>query len=482
MINAALRLPLGLLPLLAVVALLGPSDRPHLPITQLPVALTSLPPHQRTNQPTNQLPVQPLTDTLTTDFPRSLTFTLDLDAPPQAGVLTYDLEGESCLEAVTQVPVQPDGARLRWKWQFSRSGSPPPGARIWWEWTVTDAAGDTFTTSRQHALLLDDRYTWRQVSAEGVDVFWARGDEVGPALLESATAALARLESELGIRLQRGATLVVYGSTAEMRDAVLFVQEWTGALAYTDFNVILMGVNRGNLESWGKPTVAHELAHLVIGQYGRSCVGGSRPTWLEEGLAVWAEGEPSETVRREIADGIAEDRFAPVRSLNGAFAADVEAAGSAYSQSYSLVAYLLETYGQERLQALILTLADGATYDEALETVYGFNTDGLEVAWRAAIGAPPRAIPPTPTPIDPALVPTAPPVAVLANVPTPPAAAATPRPAEPENGPSAGICAAAFLALVGLWSGSRAVSWPPGRWAGSRADHLTTRRSDDVTS
>jgi hypothetical protein len=172
-------------------------------------------------------------------------------------------------------------------------------------------------------------------------------------------------------------------------------------------------------ETWGSDTIRHELAHLVIGQFGRSCLGGSRPTWLEEGLATYAEGEPVDEVLQHIEDGIENDSFQPVRSLNGAFPAHSESANAAYSQSFSLVDFLLQTYGQEALQSLILDMAAAEGYDAALENVYGFNADGLEEAWREAIGAPPRQIPPTPTPVSAASVPTVVPLNAAASVPTP---------------------------------------------------------------
>jgi hypothetical protein len=62
-----------------------------------------------------------------------------------------------------------------------------------------------------------------------------------------------------------------------------------------------------------------------------------------------------------------------------------------YSQSYSLVKFLLETYGREEMNSLLLQLRDGVAIEEALQAVYGFDVDGLEDAWRAAIGAKPRA-------------------------------------------------------------------------------------------
>jgi hypothetical protein len=120
--------------------------------------------------------------------------------------------------------------------------------------------------------------------------------------------------------------------------------------------------------------------------------------------------------------GIEFDAFAPVRSLNGAFPARGDEATIAYSQSYSLVAYLLDTYGPEKMQQLLLTLADAAGYDDALEQVYGFNADGLEEAWRGAIGAPARTIPATPTPIAAAAIPTVDPLGAAQSWPTPAAA------------------------------------------------------------
>ncbi len=382
------------------------------------------------------------------DFPQSVTFRLDVQTtrPLTSATLNYSTNRLSCLPAQTQVPVTPAGNSLEWQWVFSRSGSPPPGVQLSWSWTLVDDNGNNYTTPQQSLTLSDPRYNWQQVSAGGVHVNWYRGDNVGPELLQAALDSLQRLQAEMGIQLEQDVRFFIYGSANDMRDAVLYVQDWAGALAFADYNIILMGVAPSQLESWGRPTVAHELAHLVVGQFGWSCVGGSRPTWLEEGLAMVAEGDPSDTVRQDIARGIDADVFVPVRSLNGAFSAHSADAGIAYSQSYSLVAFLLDTYGQQAMQRLLRTLADGAAYDQALEEVYGFNSDGLETAWRAAIGAPSRQIPATPTPINPALIPTALPLQVVRSQPTPPAAASPPPGAAGPDG--GGLCPAAFLPPV----------------------------------
>ena len=407
-----------------------------------------------------------LSDEAVVDFPESVTFRLNLDENTaiSEATLTYQLGRSGCLQAGTQVPVEVDGPELEWTWVMSRSGNPPPGAQMWWQWTLTDAAGNITVTPRQEVTFTDERFDWRTVEAGGtgdeapIRLHWYEGDEVGPILLGAAVAGLDRLEQDIGVELDGQVTFFIYGNTADMREALLYSQDWVGGAAFADYNTILIGVEPDQAEDWGSSTVRHELAHLVIGQFAQSCLGGGLPTWLSEGLAVYAEGEPDDTTQRDVEMGIEFDAFAPVRSLNGAFPARGGEATSAYSQSYSLVAYLLDNYGQEKMQQLLLALADAAGYDDALEQVYGFNADGLEEAWRAAIGAPERAIPPTPTPIAAAAIPTVDPLGAAQSWPTPPAPATpadagTVAPSSDEGSPSdegssPGLCALGLAPLL----------------------------------
>ena len=387
------------------------------------------------------------------DFPQSVTFELELaDASNVAEVnLVYEVDRFSCLEANTVVPAELENNRAEWTWEMVRSGNPPPGATLHWSWEITDSNGNITTTPSQSHTFVDDRFEWQTVSAPNIQLHWYRGDEVGPLLLDAAVAGLAQLENEMGIALDSEVQLFIYAESDDMRDAVLYIQEWAGGVAFSEYNIILMGVPPNIAESWGRPTVRHELAHLVVAQFGRSCVGGSRPTWLNEGLAVYAEGTPSDTIQQDIANGIENNRFEPIRSLSGAFSSHGPEAGIAYSQSYSVVQFLLETYGQAQMQALLLTLAQGAGYDEALEAVYGFNVDGLELVWRQQLDLPKRVIPATPTAVSASAIATIEPFGLPESVPTEPAAAATAVPSASAN-PGSGICnlGAMPLLLVGF--------------------------------
>lgn len=379
------------------------------------------------------------------DFPETVTFRLELEAgqKPAEATLIYQLGQNNCLAAGTQVPVEISGPILEWTWVMSRSGNPPPGAEMWWQWHITDSAGHTIITPKEQLTFSDDRFDWQNetATADGsapIRLNWYEGDEVGPILLDAAVAGLERLEQDVGIELQGDVQFFIYGDTADMREALLYVPDWAGGIAFSEYNTILIGVPPYSVETYGKDTVRHELAHLVIGQFARSCLGGSLPTWLSEGLAVFAEGEAGEEITADINEGIQNNTFQPVRSLNGAFPSQDDQARAAYSQSYSLVAFLLDNYGQEKMAALLQTLAGGAGYDSALEQVYGFNADGLEVAWRSAIGASPRQIPPTPTPLTAAGIPTALPLDAAESRPTPsPAPGSAANDASATNSPTA---------------------------------------------
>lgn len=380
-------------------------------------------------------------------FPSQIAFILELGPGHEvtAVTLTFTVEKFSCLDADVRVPVEIEDNVASWDWVLTRSGNLPPGSIVNWFWTLTDTDGNETTTNVQSLTFEDSRYQWRELEAEGINLYWYDGNQVGPTLLDASTESLRRLETEMGIELQEEVNVYIYGSSEDMREALLYVQGWAGGVAFAEYNTIMMGVPPRLADTWGTEVVPHELAHLVVAQYGRSCVGGSRPTWLNEGLAVYAEGPPSAETLADLERGLEENAFEPIRSLNGAFAADHSQAGLSYSQSYSIVNYMLETYGQEKMQQLLLTLAAGEEYDEALLEVYGFTIDGLESEWRTAIGAAPREIPPTATPLNVSAIPTYEPSGLPQSLPTP-----QPVAAEEGDGRANPICALGLFPLFFL--------------------------------
>jgi hypothetical protein len=325
------------------------------------------------------------------DFPGSITFHLAVSGRTviDAIELEYGAARVSCGPSSAKARPDFDPAtqvQVSWRWDLRKSHSLPPGARVHWRWHVQDKAGNVLTVQEETIAFDDPRYNWQETRSEELVLFSATPDQtVTQALWQAANEALARLESDIGARPERPVRIYNYPSTQELQEAVVYTQKWTGGLAFSAYDTILLGVNRSNL-AWGKGAIAHELAHVVVHQRTFNCIGGM-PMWLDEGLATYVEDNP----RQEAFDeALAEDDLFSLQSLCSGFPANSKRAHLAYAQSYRVVGYLVETYGPEKMAALLDVFKEGTAYDKALQQVYGFDILSLDTEWRISLGLSPR--------------------------------------------------------------------------------------------
>ena len=359
------------------------------------------------------------------EFPDRLTFraTFQNDRPIEKVVLEYGVDQWTCGTVIAKAfpEIQPgQDVSAAWTWEMKQSGSQPPGTKIWWRWHIFDNQGQEIVTNRKETVWLDDRHAWQTESGDGINLHWYEGGAgFGRELHQAAVTSLADLARVTGLRTNKPIDLYIYGNTQDMRDAVLFEPGWTGGLAYSDHNIVIIGITPDELD-WGKRTQAHELTHVLVGQLTFSCLSDI-PTWLQEGLAVYGEGGLDTPSQKQFDEALRGDTLLPVGSLSGGFSEDSSKADVSYAQSYSLVKFLIERHGRDTMLSFLRALRDGASVDEALQQVYGFDIEGFEDAWRAAVGARPRsgsAAKPTPV-LTPTSVPTFVPASFAVTGPTP---------------------------------------------------------------
>lgn len=371
-------------------------------------------------------PLKARADQAILDFPNTVTFQAKLSAQAdiQSVVLEYGESQLTCGEVVAKAFPRFDPGRnvtVEWTWDMRQSGSIPPGANIWWRWRVTDSNGRESVTETKNVTWLDSTYKWQTLADRDLRIHWYRGDQAfARQILSAARDGLALNEKSAGLKPQGVIDIYIYDNYDALRSAVLYTPSWTGGMAFPEFNIVIIGIAPNNLE-WGKDATVHELTHVLVGNLTFSCLGDV-PTWLNEGLAVYSEGGLDSVSQRQLDQAIRQDTLLTVRSLSGGFSEVADKANLSYSQSYSIVKFLVETYGQPKMNELLLTLRDGTPIDEALRKVYGFDVEGLEDAWRAGIGAKPRASVPNPTATpQPTYVPTIAPIGgvPLAVTPTP---------------------------------------------------------------
>jgi hypothetical protein len=277
--------------------------------------------------------------------------------------------------------------------------------------------GQETLSETQTATWIDDVHNWQTVNhGEFIRLHWYEGDQAFAAdLAKAAYDGLVFNETQSGLKADAPIDLYIYADTNDLQEAILYEPSWTGGQAFPDQDIVILGISQHELE-WGRDAIVHELTHLLVGHLTFSCLGDV-PTWLNEGLAVYSEGGLDPASQQQLDDAIRNDTLLTVRSLNSGFSEVADKAYLSYSQSYSVAKFLIETYGQEKMTSLLVSLRDGLTTDEALRQTYGFNVDGLEEAWRAAIGAQPRPVAAQPTAqATPTFVPTIIPIGGVAAV------------------------------------------------------------------
>ncbi len=263
----------------------------------------------------------------------------------------------------------------------------PPGTRIDYHWEVEDAAGNTAASPEASLVYEDTRFEWSTVEADGVVVHYYSGsEEDARAMLGVAGVAIADMSFLLDATIEFPVNIRVYDSSADMRPALQRRSEsyeariTTAGVRVSSDTVLVLG-------NVSFITLRHELAHVVTKVAGEGPFA-QLPAWLDEGTAVYAQGDPQgfgTAVDRAIDRG----NVFSVRSITS-YPGDPDKVNLFYGQSWSLVSFLIDTYGDDNFARLFAEIKAGNTTDDALVAVYGFDQGGLDDEWRASVGLPPR--------------------------------------------------------------------------------------------
>jgi acyl-CoA-binding protein len=272
-----------------------------------------------------------------------------------------------------------------WKWDMRYIGGLPPGTVVNFYWICKDTSGAVMQTATEQVTFDDARFSWQTITADMITLYWYEGStSFAQEILTTAQDAVARLATDTGAYLTDPVRLYIYASTNDLQSSMIYPQEWTGGVAFTRYGCIAIGISTLNL-SWGKRAIAHELTHLVTHQMTLNPYN-EIPVWLEEGLAMVNEGPMLSQFSSALNNAIDNNTLLSVQTLASPFSAYSNISYLSYAESYSIVDYLIRTYGKDKMFQLLETFRQGSTYDGALKKVYGFDTAGLNTAWRKTLG------------------------------------------------------------------------------------------------
>jgi len=402
--------------------------------------------------------IQVISQSVESHFPDDLTFTIQMRSG--AGDITdatihYQVGWDEAERLGQPEPFTPAAeVTLTHIWD-TIGETVPPFIEVTYYWHITDSAGNELTTTPVRTEYTDHTHDWQSLGNERVIVYWYdQPADFGAALFEAAAEGYDHVASITGTTTERPAHIAIYNN---QRDFSVFYapnsfQDWIGGQTFSGITV-----QWGTNQDWlVYDVVPHELAHVFYNEiFLHTWV--RVPTWFNEGIAVYNERTDHSHEMDLVTEAAANDELIPLRHMG------TQASGLAhgainlwYAETYSLVAFIADAYGEEKLGEVILTLADNHPMEETLQLTLSMDLIEFEMAWREWLGYPVDTIP-TPLMLAPATfapipLPTAPrgkPAATMPPAPvTPTAALPTPTPPPVSAPPSLPCCASCGAVLV----------------------------------
>ena len=330
-------------------------------------------------------PIRVVSNTYEIDFPNEVVFTLEAEANAEiTGVTLFYRLGRQEV-TIYGYPDFAPATHVTADFEIKTGGTNylPSGVDIGYHYVIRDAAGNSFETETFHLEYKDSAFRWQRLRQENLVVLWH--DRPIDEVAEVATYVNRRLQAVtelLGPDAASPMKAVILNSILEADQSFPLVSDAArrrhiyGGFAFGALDVfVLVGLNGDGM--------VHEMTHLMIDE----AVDSPRarvPAWLNEGLAMYFES--SSHGRAATLSRVARDRLLPLRSMSNQ-PGRPEDVRLFYAQSRSIVNHMMQTYGQERMAALLSSINGGASIEKAIQEAYGMGLEELEREWKGQVFA-----------------------------------------------------------------------------------------------
>ncbi|MFZ4860044.1 MAG: peptidase MA family metallohydrolase [Desulfuromonadaceae bacterium] len=201
------------------------------------------------------------------------------------------------------------------------------------------------------------------------------------AILDVLESAANQIGAELGLFPEARVPVGIY-KRADYK-TVTDSPDWSGG--FYDGKIRLPFGTLNEISPQIRSVLYHEYAHVVVFDMTR----GNCPLWLNEGIAEIFGRRQYTRSRPESGRAVRTGKPADFRKLESGFSElSTSAASLAYEQSYSLVNYMVTTYGWHRVKQILEGLGKGLSFDDALTAAlkdYNLNYDSLVNEWRSSV-------------------------------------------------------------------------------------------------
>jgi hypothetical protein len=334
-------------------------------------------------------PIEIISIDVENNYPDAITFNLlaRAQSPIKRVAFFHWLQGQESRD-FNRVSFTPGTEILAtYTWDTARI-TVAPSSPIYFVWELEDEAGNVTVTVEQLVYYDDLRFAWNEINDGELVVRWYEGDQdFGGLIFSTAREALDGMKAATGMELDIPIFVLLYANKEDFNSWHFYVEDWVGGQAFTPLGLTTQILNSRADISWINGVIPHEIAHLFFYQQIYTNLA-SWPAWMDEGFAQYFEFNNKNPALMRVERAAGEGALTPLAYLSGSFGHNPNEVRLAYDESLSAVVFLLETWGEEGLHALIEELRAGATISAALNGAFGVTFEEFEALWLRWLGVP----------------------------------------------------------------------------------------------
>ncbi len=207
--------------------------------------------------------------------------------------------------------------------------------------------------------------------------------EVLDSLARTLESKYDGITDRLGIEIDEKINVKVFPDLKAFHAAIHYpdAPDWVVGSSMDDELLIVSPLNPGSMHTYPSlmQVVVHEFAHIAV-YHARGGKGSADlPRWLNEGYAQYEAGQINASIRKSVERGVTGKTAPAWTQLEMASVMDFGNMNG-YALSVTIVEFLIETYGMDKLALLIKE-------PENIETIYGLSKSDLEKQWTGYVEA-----------------------------------------------------------------------------------------------
>jgi hypothetical protein len=262
-----------------------------------------------------------------------------------------------------------------------------PGSEIKYQWQIETDSGKKQTTALQSVTFADGRFQWREMKGDQVTLFWHDLDQpTAQTVFDEARRAQSRLRSDYGLTADRSIRIYAYARAQDYSSAVATAsRRLEGAMTFAPDRIFVLVQPGQEGTASALQSVRQEVATAIFVQRTDNPYGPP-PQWLAEGFALFLGGQAvSDNNQKALQQSAQSNRLVPLRALNGNFPSADNERALAYAESLSVVKFMFDSYGAEKVRATLAAFKEGTTVDDGLKKGLGVTLEQLEARWKTAL-------------------------------------------------------------------------------------------------